>query len=90
MGLEIIFLSLSTCTMNFEFETQYEIERTGSALTPLSGLIAFASFVNCVGVLDKLESNFPVERTSNNALSIRDVRVGFMLTVLLDGSIYSK
>jgi len=78
--------------MKFDFDTEsgsYEIERTGSNLTPLGGLIAFASFVKELGVLDLLEKEFPVVRTSNNALPIRDVIVGFLLTVLLDGQRFS-
>ena len=78
--------------MKFDFNTAsgtYGIERTGNNLTPLGGLIAFASFVNEIGVLDQLEVNFPVERSSNNALPVRDILVGFFLTVLLDGQRFS-
>ena len=78
--------------MKFDFSTAsgtYQIERTGSNLTPLGGLIAFASFVNELGVLDLLENNFPVERSSNNALPVRDILVGFLLTTLLDGQRFS-
>lgn len=74
--------------MDINFTTSsgsYHIERTGSNLTPLGGLIAFASFVNELGVLDILSNNFPIERTSNNALPVRDILVGFFLTALLDG-----
>jgi len=78
--------------MKLDFSTSsgaYQIERTGSNLTPLGGLIAFASFVNELGILDVLESEFPVKRTSNNALPTRDILVGFMLTALLDGNRFS-
>lgn len=78
--------------MKFDFSTasgNYQIERSGSNLTPLGGLVAFASFVNELGVLDILENNFPVERLSNNALPIRDILVGFLLTTLLDGQRFS-
>lgn len=78
--------------MKLDFMTSdgsYEIERTGSNLTPLGGLIAFASFVNELGVLNILEEFFPVERISNNALPVRDVLVGFFLTTLLDGERFS-
>ena len=74
--------------MNFDFMTasgQYEIERTGSKLTPLGGLIAFASFVQEIGALDRLIEQIPVTRTSPNALPIRDIIVSLMLTILLDG-----
>ncbi len=74
--------------MDLNFTTAsgtYQIERTGCNLTPLGGLVAFASFVNELGVLDILEENFPVQRTSNNALPVRDVLIGFILTALLDG-----
>ena len=76
--------------MKLDFPTPaeaYHIERTGSNLTPLGGLIAFASFVNQLGVLDVLEDEFPVIRKSNNALPTRDILADFMLTALLDGSI---
>jgi hypothetical protein len=78
--------------MKFDFSTSsgtYQIERSGSNLTPLGGLVAFASFVNELGVLDLLENNFPVQRLSNNALPVRDVLVGFFLTTLLDGHRFS-
>jgi len=78
--------------MKLDFSTPagaYQIERTGSNLTPLGGLIAFASFVNELGILDTLEEEFPIKRTSNNALPIRDILVGFMLTALLDGDRFS-
>ena len=74
--------------MNFEFSTaagQYDIERTGSKLTPLGGLIAFAAFVEQIGALDHLVDSIPVTRTSPNALPIRDILVGLMITILLDG-----
>ena len=58
-------------------------------MAPLGGLVAFASFVNELGVLDLLEDNFPIEMSSNNALPIRDVLVGFLLTTLLDGHRFS-
>jgi hypothetical protein len=78
--------------MRLDFSTasgSYNIERTGSNLTPLGGLIAFASFINELGVLDVLSENIPIKRTSNNALPIRDILVGFMLTSLLDGKHFS-
>jgi len=74
--------------MNFEFSTaagQYDIERTGSKLTPLGGLIAFAAFVEQIGALDQLVDSIPVIRTSPNALPVRDILVGLMITILLDG-----
>lgn len=74
--------------MKIDFSTaagSYQIERTGSNLTSLGGLIAFASFVNELGVLDELEKHFPVKRTSNNALPVRDILVGFIVTALLGG-----
>ncbi|WP_155851878.1 transposase, partial [Chitinivibrio alkaliphilus] len=78
--------------MKLDFSTSAgacQIERTGSNLTPLGGLIAFASFVNELGVLDTLSEEFPVTRKSNNALPTRDILVGFMLTALLDGDRFS-
>ena len=78
--------------MKFDFSTSagaYEIDRTGSNLTPVGGLVAFASFVNSLGVLDLLDRHFPVERSSNNALPVRDILVGFLLTTLLDGQRFS-
>lgn len=66
--------------MKFDVTTSagaYEIDRTGSNLTPLGGLVAFASFVNSLGVLDLLDTHFPIERSSNNAFPIRDIFVGF-------------
>jgi hypothetical protein len=74
--------------MKIDFSTAsglYNIERTGSNLTSLGGLTAFASFVNELGVLDELEKHFPVQQTSNNALQIRDMLVGFVVTAPLGG-----
>ncbi len=48
-------------------------------------MIAFASFVDQIGTIDHLVENIPVNRTSPNALPIRDIIVGLMLTILLDG-----
>lgn len=78
--------------MKLDFSTasgSYRVKQKGSNLTPLGGLIAFASFINELGVLDVLSKNIPVSRTSNNALPIRDILVGFMLTSLLDGKHFS-
>ena len=78
--------------MKLDFSTSagaYQIERTGSNLTPLGGLIAFASFVNELGVLDTLSEEFPVTRKSNNARPTCDILVGFMLTTLPDGDRFS-
>ena len=60
--------------MKLDFSTaagSYHVKQTGSNLTPLGGLIAFASFVNELGVLDVLSKNIPVSRTSKDRKSTR-------------------
>ena len=51
----------------------------------MGGLVAFASFLDELKILDTLEANFPVQRVSNNALPVRDILVGFFVTTLLNG-----
>jgi len=90
--LEIFSIYSKGEPMKLDFSTPsgtYHIERSGSNLTPLGGLVAFSSFVNELGVLDKLAEDFPVYRTSNNALPVRDVLTGFFLTAILSGQRFS-
>jgi hypothetical protein len=74
--------------MEFTFETpggKFKIDRTHKSLTPFGGLVAFASFLSTLGVIDKLVETCPVRRTSNNATPIRDIIVGFILTCIQEG-----
>jgi hypothetical protein len=74
--------------MEFTFDTpggKFKIDRTQKSLTPFGGLVAFASFLNSLGVIDRLVDTCPVCRTSNNATPIRDLIVGFILTCVQEG-----
>lgn len=61
------------------------VDFTADKLTPFGGLVAFAAFLEELGVVEKLVATCPVTRTSNNATPIRDIIIGFMLTCILDG-----
>jgi len=74
--------------MEFTFDTpggRFKIDRTQKSLTPFGGLVAFASFLSSLGIIDKLVETCPVHRTSNNATPIRDIIVGFILTCIQEG-----
>lgn len=74
--------------MEFTFDTpggKFKIDRTQKSLTPFGGLVAFASFLSSLGVIDKLVDTCPVHRTSNNATPVRDLIVGFILTCIQEG-----
>ena len=74
--------------MEFTFDTpggKFKIDRTQKALTPFGGLVAFASFLSSLGIIDKLVETCPVQRTSNNAIPVRDILVGFILTCIQEG-----
>ena len=61
------------------------VERTDKSLTTNGGFAAFASFLNRSKIIDQLVATCPIERTSNNALPIRDVIVSFLLTCIVEG-----
>lgn len=74
--------------VKFTFETpggRIRIKRSKKSLTPLGGLVAFASFVSSLGIIDKLVATCPVKRTSPNATPVRDILVGFILTCISEG-----
>lgn len=61
------------------------IDRSETTLTPYGGLVAFASFIEKLGILDRLVESCPVKQISNNATPVRDILVGFMLMCIQDG-----
>lgn len=74
--------------MEFTFDTpggRFQLERSDKSLTPFGGLVAFASFLSSLGIIDKLVATCPVERSSNNATPVRDIIVGFILTCVQEG-----
>lgn len=62
------------------------VDFTAEKLTPFGGMVAFAAFIEELGIIERLVETCPVKRTSNNALPVRDIIVGFMLTCILDGN----
>jgi hypothetical protein len=75
--------------MDFTFNTpggKFKIDRTQKSLTPFGGLVAFASFLSSLGVIDKLVDTCPIHRTSNNATPVRDLVVGFILPAYRKGN----
>ena len=72
----------------FSFDTrggQIHVQRADTTLTPFGGLVAFASFIEKLGIIDTLVANCPIKRTSNNATPIRDILIGFLLVCIQDG-----
>jgi len=72
----------------FDFETgagRIRVERTPTTLTPCGGLVAFAAFLEKLGIIEKLERSCPIQRTSNNATPVRDILIGFILVCLEEG-----
>ena len=72
----------------YTFDTpggRVRVERSRKSLTPLGGLVAFASFLSSLGVIQKLVDTCPVRRTSPNATPVRDIIVGFILTCIAEG-----
>jgi len=61
------------------------VERSTKNLTPLGGLVAFASFLSSLGVIQKLVDTCPIKRSSPNATPVRDIIVGFILTCIVEG-----
>jgi len=75
--------------MSFKFSTfgnQIRVERGESKLTPFGGLVAFSSFIKRLGIIEELEANCPINRTSNNATPVRDILLGFILTCVQEGT----
>jgi len=72
----------------FSFETragQIHVRRSDTTLTPFGGFVAFASFLEKLGIIDTLVASCPIKRTSNNATPVRDILVGFLLVCIQDG-----
>jgi hypothetical protein len=72
----------------FNFPTRHgkiEVQRADSTLTPFGGFVAFASFLEKLGIIDKLVKSCPIKRTSNNATPVRDIIIGFLLTSIQEG-----
>lgn len=63
-----------------------DVTRTEKSLTSLGGFTAFASFLKRSGIIEKLESSCPIDRTSNNATPVRDLILSFILTCICEGS----
>ncbi len=63
-----------------------DVARTEKSLTSYGGFVAFASFLKKSGVIEKLVETCPIERTSNNATSVRDVILSLLLTCINEGS----
>ena len=63
-----------------------DIERTDKALKSFGGFTAFAGFLKRSGIIEKLVETCPIDRTSGNATSIRDLLLSFMLTCICEGS----
>jgi hypothetical protein len=74
--------------VGFDFDTgagRIHVERTATTLTPCGGLVAFAAFLEKLGIIEKMEASCPIQRTSNNATPVRDVLIGFILVCLQEG-----
>lgn len=74
--------------MSYTFKTaggKFHVDQGYNKLTPFGGLIAFASFLDGLGIIERLVETCPVNRTSNNALPVRDILVGFILTCVNEG-----
>jgi hypothetical protein len=74
------------------FETyagRVTLEPTDESLTPFGGLVPWAAFLKKIGIVEQLEATSPVERTSPNALPVRDIIHSYMLTTLCDGRHFS-
>lgn len=72
----------------FTFDTpggRVRIERSQKNLTPLGGLVAFATFLSSTGIIDHLVATCPIKRTSPNATPVKDILVGFLLTCIAEG-----
>lgn len=72
----------------FSFNTrggQIHVRRADTTLTPFGGFVAFASFVEKLGIIDTLVESCPIKRTSNNATPIRDLLIGFLLVCIQEG-----
>jgi hypothetical protein len=71
----------------YSFETsggQIHVRRADTTLIPLGALVAIASFIEKLGIIDTLIESCPIKRTSNNATPIRDILIGFLLVCIQD------
>jgi len=64
---------------------QIHVRRADTTLTPFGSLVAFASFIEKLGIIDTLVASCPIKRTSNNATPVRDILIGFLLVCIQDG-----
>jgi hypothetical protein len=74
--------------MSFTFDTEcgkVVVEKSTKKMTPFGGLVAFASFLSHLGVIERLVKSCPVQRSSPNATPIEDLVIGFILTCVIDG-----
>ncbi|MDR0330235.1 MAG: IS1380 family transposase [Chitinispirillales bacterium] len=74
--------------MDYQFDTPgggFSVERSDKHLTTYGGMVAFASFLDQLGIIDRLVEACPVTRTSNNATPVRDILIGFILTCIQEG-----
>jgi len=72
----------------FRFECEggrIGMEACTDRLTPYGGLAAWSHYVKRVGIVNDLARQFPVERSSPNATSVRDILHGFMINALTGG-----
>jgi hypothetical protein len=76
-------LTFSTSKSNFS------LERSEKALTSFGGLLAFATFLKHLKIIEELVESCPVKLLSNNKIPLRDSIVGFILTSILDGRRFS-
>lgn len=72
----------------YEFKTpggRIKVERSQTTLTPYGGFVAFAAFLEKLGIIEKLVESCPVKRTSNNATPVRDIIISFLLLCIQGG-----
>ena len=58
------------------------LRKSEAKLTSYGGLASFAAFLNKTAIVDKLVKACPIERTSPNATPVKDIVIGFMLSIL--------
>ena len=74
---------------DFNFSVDGEtvlIKKTKTKLTSHAGLAAFASFLKKMKIIEHLVATCPITRTSPNATPIKDIVVGFIISVLTGGT----
>jgi hypothetical protein len=72
---------------NFSLEGEsFLIKKTKTKLTSHAGLAAFAAFLKKMKIVEHLVETCPVQRTSHNATPVKDIIIGFLLSVLTGGT----